>query len=103
MFIGVDGTRLLAVLTFGGMKRICLPSIVLRLPRPFKTIGFDDDAAATDDAGISILMGFVKYGELIPTLAGMLMLAADVVAVFFFSAKAAAVSKSFPPPRKCSH
>lgn len=71
---------------------------------PLRTIGFDDDA--TDDAGISILIGFVKYGELIPILAGIVMLAADVVAVlFFFSAKAAAVSRSFPPPKnnECAH
>lgn len=46
------GTRLLAVLTFGGMKRICLPSAVFTLPIPLMGIGFEVDAAATEVAGI---------------------------------------------------
>lgn len=64
---------------------------------PFITIGFDVDAV-TMDAGISILMGFARYGELIPTFDGIVMLAVDVVALLFFSAYAAAVSRSIPPP-----
>lgn len=68
--------------------------MVLRLPRPLITMGFVDVDAA-DNAGISILMGLSKYGEL--TLAGFTVMAVDVVAVFF-SAYAAAVSRSMPPP-----
>jgi hypothetical protein len=87
--LALGGTRLLAVLTFGGMKRICLPSAVLRLARPLMTIGLDDE-------GISILMGLLRKGDVIPIFGGAVD-AADVVALFF-SAKAAAVSRSFPPP-----
>lgn len=59
------------------------------------TMGFVDDDAID---GISILIGLLRYGELIPTF-GRLVTVADVVALFF-SAYAAAVSRSIPPPSK---
>lgn len=91
------GTRLLAVFTFGGMKRICLPSGKLRFPMPLTGLIVEVDVEANE--GISILMGFDKYGELMPTLAGIVMLAAAAgAAILLFSAYAAAVSRSLPPP-----
>lgn len=80
VFPALGGTRLLAVFTLGGMKRICLPSIVLRLPRPLMTTGFVDDDAID---GISILMDLLRYGELMPTFDWLVTVAADVVALFF--------------------
>lgn len=95
VFPALAGTRLLAVFTFGGTKRICELLTVLRFPRPLMTIGFvDDDAMPPALEGISIFIGLLRYGELSPTFG---KLAADVVALLF-SAKAAAVSRSLPPP-----
>lgn len=50
--------------------------------------------------GISIFMGFASIFEVIPTVAGTVILAVVVVAGFFsfFSAYAAAVLRSIPPP-----
>lgn len=80
VFPALGGTRLLAVFTFGGMKRICLPSTVLTLPRPLMTMGLVEPDAID---GISILIGLLRYGELMPTFGRLVTVAADVVALFF--------------------
>jgi len=109
VFVLPTGTRLFAVLTFGGMKRICWPSGKFRLPMPLIAftpllllllllllVMVDDDVAALSD-GIAILIGCFKYGELMPTLVGT-VIRTDVAVAGFFSANAAAVSRSLPPP-----
>lgn len=93
--LGLEGTRLLAVFTFGGMKRICLPSMVFRLPIPFITIGFGEEDA-DDSVEIGILICFPRNGEL--TAAFGTVTVADVVALLIRWAYAAAVSRSLPPP-----
>ena len=81
------------------MKRICLPSAVFTLPSPltFPTIDLTDDEDATG-VGNVILTGALRYGEVIPTCAGIEIVAADVVATFLFSPNVATVSRSLPPP-----
>ena len=93
MLPALGGTRLLAVLTFGGMNLICLPSTVFKFPMPLMTIGFVEEVAVE---GIPILIGLLRNGELMATFGGAVTVA-EVVALLF-SANAAAVSKSFPPP-----
>jgi hypothetical protein len=89
------GTRLFAVFTFGGINFINFPSGVVTLPILFTTTGF---ASVVAEAGIEILIGFFKKGELMPTLGTVIVL--EVVGTFvFFDAKDAAVSRSFPPPK----
>lgn len=80
----------------GGMKRICLPSIVLRLPMPFTTMGFGDEDA-DDRLESGILICLPRNGELTAAF-GTVIVAADVVALLIRSAYAAAVSRSLPPP-----
>lgn len=63
---------------------------------PTKTVLADDDDAPGE--GNVIFTGFVRYGELIPTCPGIVTVAAEVVAVLFFSPKVATVSRSLPPP-----
>lgn len=92
---GFDGTLLLAVFTFGGMKRICLPSSVFRLPMPFTMIGFGEDDA-DDKVEIGILICLPRNGELTAALGTVIV--ADVVALLIRWAYAAAVSRSLPPP-----
>lgn len=53
------GTRLFAVFTLGGKKRICLLSMVFKFPMFFMTIGFVEvDGVETD--GTSILIGALR-------------------------------------------
>lgn len=111
----VDDTRLLAVLTFGGTKRIggfagitfifviiccccccccgcCFTTVIF--------LNVDVEAASD---GISILIGFVKYGDEMFTLDGRVIVARvgvniDAPGFLIFLPNAFAVSKSLPPP-----
>lgn len=91
------GTRLLAVLTFGGINFINFPSGVVTLPIVLTTTGL---AAVDEDpsvAGIVIFIGLPRNGELMPILGTVIVLEVVGTLVFFVE-KDAAVSRSFPPP-----
>lgn len=77
-------------------------SIVFKFPRPFTIIGLAD-VDGLDVEGTSIFIGLLRYGELIPILAGAVVIvevAVEAAEVIIFSAKVAAVSRSLPPPLK---
>lgn len=82
------------MLTFGGINFIIFPSAVVTLPILFTTTGF----VSVVEPGIEILIGFVKYGELMPTLGTVIVLEVVGTTFGFLVANDAAVSRSFPPP-----